>query len=405
MAGLLVAIGIMGVLMSVAMPSWRTVVKREKEAELLFRGEQYMRAIDLYQRRFPGAYPTDLEMLVEQRFLRRAYLDPMTGEPFRILTQGSAAAALGETTFSDETDEDGRRNRLSDRTGRASFGTTFGSGASGLGRRSDNTFASPFSRSPGAPDDELGGIVGVVSRSSEESLLEYNGATRYDQWLYRPRAAGGRARRPGRAGSGGAWRHRRPPGRSRRHRRRGGTVRCRRSLPTADRRRFRRRSRPGPGTQPDARPIVQYPVPMARDMSHVPHPLTSTSPRARPCRSPPEPVQKLTRSPPVCRSPPRPARASSTLLMIGPYRSTHSASSSTSPGGEKARGHPGTRLAAEDLLPAQSRHDQPPICTFGRHYHGSPADDARGPVVTRAPSPRRAAPSCWRCFSAGAGGA
>ena len=184
MAGLLVAIGIMSVLMSVAMPAWRTVAKREKEAELLFRGRQYMRAIDLYQRRFPGAYPTELEMLVDQRFLRRLYLDPMTGEPFRILTQGSAAAALDEATAADEADGEGPRNRLSDRTGRASFGTTFGSRASGIGRRSDDAFGSSFSRASGGPDDELGGIVGVVSRSAEESLLEYNGATRYDQWLF-----------------------------------------------------------------------------------------------------------------------------------------------------------------------------------------------------------------------------
>ena len=184
MAGLLVAIGIMSVLMSVAMPAWRTVVKREKEAELLFRGEQYLRAIDLYQRRFPGAYPTELEMLVDQRFLRRLYPDPMTGEPFRILTQGSAAAALGEVTAADETDDEGRPTRVSGRTGRASFGPTSGSRASGFGRRSDRTFGSSFSPAAGEPDDELGGIVGVVSRSPEESLFEYNGATRYDQWLF-----------------------------------------------------------------------------------------------------------------------------------------------------------------------------------------------------------------------------
>ncbi len=207
MAGLLVAIGIMGVLMSVAMPSWRTVTNREKEAELLFRGQQYMRAVDLYQRRFPGAYPTDLDMLVEQRFLRRAYPDPMTGEPFRILTQGSAAAALGEATPSDETPDEGRR---SDRIGR----DPFDSRGSGLARRSESTLASPFSQAFGA-DDELGGIVGVVSRSPEESLREYNGATRYDQWLFvhqpqaavagAPGAGGGiGVGQDGRAGLGGA---------------------------------------------------------------------------------------------------------------------------------------------------------------------------------------------------------
>ena len=180
MAGLLVAIGVMGILMSVAMPSWRTVVKRGQEAELLFRGRQYVRAIDLYQRRFPGGYPTDLEMLVDERFLRRLYLDPMTGEPFRVLTQGSAAAALGETSTEDETADEGRRERLSDRVGRTSFGST----GRGRGRRSDRTFGSSFPRASDRPDDGLGGIVGVVSRSSEASLRDYNGATRYDQWLF-----------------------------------------------------------------------------------------------------------------------------------------------------------------------------------------------------------------------------
>jgi type II secretory pathway pseudopilin PulG len=211
MAGLLVAIGIMGVLMSVAMPSWRTVIKREKEAELLFRGQQYMRAVDLYQRRFPGAYPTDLDLLVEQRFLRRAYLDPMTGEPFRILTQGSTAAALGEATAATEDEDDRRQNRLSGRAGRVPFDAA----GPGLGGRAGRISQSRFSESLGGGDDELGGIVGVVSRSPDESLLEYNGATRYDQWLFvhqpqaavagAPGAGGGiGVGQDGRAGLGGA---------------------------------------------------------------------------------------------------------------------------------------------------------------------------------------------------------
>ena len=200
MAGLLVAIGIMSVLMSVAMPAWRTLAKREKEAELLFRGQQYVRAIDLYQRQFPGAYPTDVEMLVEERFLRRLYPDPMTGEPFRILTQGSAAAAAGETA-AEAGGEDGRsRSRLSDRDGRDGFGVP----GSGLGGRAGRVSPGPFSGAFGGDDEELGGIVGVVSRSTEESLRDYNGATRYDQWLFvhqgqgvTPGAAGAAAPFPG----------------------------------------------------------------------------------------------------------------------------------------------------------------------------------------------------------------
>ncbi|MGQ9860592.1 MAG: type II secretion system protein [Thiobacillaceae bacterium] len=70
---------------------WTTVAQREKEAELLFVGEQYRRAIESYQRRGSGAekpYPLSLEaLLLDRRFpmpvrhLRRLYPDPMTGRP------------------------------------------------------------------------------------------------------------------------------------------------------------------------------------------------------------------------------------------------------------------------------------------------------------------------------------
>lgn len=233
MAGLLVAIGVLGILMSVALPSWRVLAKREKEAELLFRGGQYVRAIDLYQRRFPGAYPADLEALVEGRFLRRLYLDPMTGEPFRILTQGSAATALGEASASagfggraagDDPDARTGGGRFSERLGRASGSTDrdFGRASSGatdrgFGRASSGSIGrgvggrrlgdGRFSRTAGGTDDELGGIVGVVSRSSEASLREYNGAARYDRWLFvhaRTAAAPGAAGMPGAGGGDGS---------------------------------------------------------------------------------------------------------------------------------------------------------------------------------------------------------
>ena len=56
--------------------------QRAKEEELLFRGQQYQRAIQLFFRKF-GRYPNSLEELEKTngiRFLRKAYLDPMTKE-------------------------------------------------------------------------------------------------------------------------------------------------------------------------------------------------------------------------------------------------------------------------------------------------------------------------------------
>lgn len=54
MAALLVSIAVMGILMSALIPVWTTAVQREREAELVFRGEQYARAIGLFQRKYAG---------------------------------------------------------------------------------------------------------------------------------------------------------------------------------------------------------------------------------------------------------------------------------------------------------------------------------------------------------------
>src|SRR4051794_23014242 len=91
MAALLVSIGVMTLLMSIAMPVWRTQAQREKEAELVFRGEQIARAINLYTRKMGGGnFPPNLDVLVQGRFLRKKYKDPMTekGEWDLILAGG-----------------------------------------------------------------------------------------------------------------------------------------------------------------------------------------------------------------------------------------------------------------------------------------------------------------------------
>ena len=67
---------------------WETSARREKEAELLFIGNQYRRAIGLFYDSTPGGvkrYPRTLEDLVKdprqpatQRHLRKFYPDPIT---------------------------------------------------------------------------------------------------------------------------------------------------------------------------------------------------------------------------------------------------------------------------------------------------------------------------------------
>ena len=88
--GLLIAIAVIGLGLAAAGSVSHTLQQREKERELLFVGDQFRRAIALYYERSPGGlkqYPRKLEDLLSdqryptaQRYLRKIYLDPLTGK-------------------------------------------------------------------------------------------------------------------------------------------------------------------------------------------------------------------------------------------------------------------------------------------------------------------------------------
>ena len=89
--GLLAILVIIGISMGAAGKYWQNVVARDKEEELLFRGDQYRRAIELYYYAIPGRpqYPRTVDDLLQdprsfagKRYLRRKYKDPVTGEDF-----------------------------------------------------------------------------------------------------------------------------------------------------------------------------------------------------------------------------------------------------------------------------------------------------------------------------------
>ncbi|SLM28665.1 conserved exported hypothetical protein [Desulfamplus magnetovallimortis] len=81
---------IIGIASTSAQKSWTTIVKREKEKELLFRGDQFCKAIESYYRasedKKKGNYPPSFDDLLKdsrfpavKRHLRKVYIDPMTG--------------------------------------------------------------------------------------------------------------------------------------------------------------------------------------------------------------------------------------------------------------------------------------------------------------------------------------
>jgi type II secretory pathway pseudopilin PulG len=91
---LLAAIVIIGISLGSAAKSWQNIAQREKEEELLFRGNQYRLAIERYYNALPGRhqFPNSIdELLVDsrtptgKRHLRQRYKDPITGEDFELI--------------------------------------------------------------------------------------------------------------------------------------------------------------------------------------------------------------------------------------------------------------------------------------------------------------------------------
>ena len=181
MAALIVAMAVMAMMMTAAMPVWKQLAQREKEDELVFRGEQNAHAIGMFQRRTANAYPPNLDVLVQQKFLRKKYKDPITNDDFVPIAAEAQAGG-----------------------GRAGAGRTRPAGR----RNSRARGQQPGGRSPAASRaGAVGGIIGVTSKSTDASIRLYKGRSHYNEWafIYTPPAAA--------PGAGGATRRERPGGR------------------------------------------------------------------------------------------------------------------------------------------------------------------------------------------------
>ncbi len=188
MAALLVGMSVMAVIMGALLPVWTHMMTREREEELVFRGNQYVRAIGLFQRKFANTNPPTIDLLVEQRFLRKKYKDPITNDDFQPIYANQAMQGVSSPTGSQRPGQQGTASlgtpaQQSLQTGTGSTGAT-----------------------------SAGGIIGVTSKSKESSIKVYNGRDKYNEWAFvyvqtaqRPGGPGAPAGpvRPGQGGPGG----------------------------------------------------------------------------------------------------------------------------------------------------------------------------------------------------------
>lgn len=157
MPALLAMIAIMTFALMLAMPSWRYIVKDDKEQELIFRGKQISTAIARFQRKNGNALPTSFEQLVKGRYLRRAYKDPMTPDgKWRIVRPGEALPGRPAAS------------------------------PGGLGRPTPTPTPAPTPVFGGNSGSGVGPIAGVSSLSKDSGHRLVNGSVAYNQWVFAP---------------------------------------------------------------------------------------------------------------------------------------------------------------------------------------------------------------------------
>ena len=231
--------------LAVAVPRVREDLQRQRDLETMHRGQQYVRAIQLYYRKF-GSYPPNMDALVQSneiRFLRKRYIDPTTGKddwkpiavgqnktpimgffgqplagagspiggtgPGGVAGATPASSAFGSTDSSGSAFGSNSPASSSPTGGSSGFSLGSGIGGSGSSPSGTSSFGSsslgstaagtPGTTGTGSPTDAGGsafggqtfggaGIMGVSPMSPKTSIYVYKKKNHYNEWefLYSP---------------------------------------------------------------------------------------------------------------------------------------------------------------------------------------------------------------------------
>lgn len=192
----LLMVALVAIALTAALPRPVTQGQREREEELIFRGEQYRRAIGLFNWKF-GRLPLSLDELLytsQLGFLRRPWPDPMSAEgEWRVIRVGPTGELIGSVTG-------GAGVNLQALSGGQPQGSATRRQEAASTRSSASSSTSGTNPYP---------IIGVASTSTARSIRVYNNFQHYNEWefIYDPvqdalRSAAGGAAQPGAAPSG-----------------------------------------------------------------------------------------------------------------------------------------------------------------------------------------------------------
>jgi type II secretory pathway pseudopilin PulG len=197
----MIGLTVTAIMLTAAIQQWSVVERREKEEELIFRGNQYVKAIKRYQMEHGGAFPTSLELLIQPgprrlRYIRKLFRDPLApdGKWGILLADPSGRGFINPNALPPEKEgvpglEDlGRGLRDSFNQKLAGAARTNELRKSMFEKRSglfDEPTGDPEGKvSVTAPGQPAGPIVGVVSLYDESSFRRFRDTENYTEWTF-----------------------------------------------------------------------------------------------------------------------------------------------------------------------------------------------------------------------------
>jgi len=178
------------VALSATLPSVYQEGQREVEEEVLFRGNQYARAIALFHRQF-NRYPVNIKELMGTnniKFLRREYRDPLDREGKWRFVHANAVGVLIDSKNPPLSSNQGNPSGSSSpsESNPTSLENAFvGMGVNGPRPRFGSQYSeSPSSSTGGGNDMEGAFIVGVAPMSHARPIRNCDKRQYYDHWEF-----------------------------------------------------------------------------------------------------------------------------------------------------------------------------------------------------------------------------
>jgi len=195
---LLMAIFIAAVMIIAAtavVPNLLTESRRQKEKLMIWRGEQYERAIGLYYRK-TGRYPRDLKELAKGvnglHFLRQPYKDPMNRQDgsWRLIYLGPGGQLIGSLRWHTLAEYQAAQLGMTlpgtpgAGPGTGGTGTTHPNQPTGTLAQGATSFSQPHTQTIGEGQMMGGNLIGVASKVNAKSIKVYMGAGNYRDWEF-----------------------------------------------------------------------------------------------------------------------------------------------------------------------------------------------------------------------------